>query len=318
MDVPATKKQRTRRWLYFTTNGIAVFETGTGQDKLPFFKVVASQHGDSPLTNVSKYIEWVKPHKRASMNLILGDSLYQMLQSDVPDVPEEEVESAIELKAADLISFDIDDALLDVIQLPSEAYRGRMRMAFIIACRKTPIRDWLMALVELGVQIKIIDVEITQLRNLAVFRQSVSQSGILHIKSSHSRLLLNYDSELVLSRAFDVGLSVLSAEKTIQDGELELTVTEPQQSDIELETLALEIRRSFDYYEAQLGLGTVNEILCLCHPEYRDVGAALAGKLGVRFNILAPEDFMRIATPEDIEPSDYLHVAGSAFREALA
>jgi MSHA biogenesis protein MshI len=308
-----------QQWLYITEKGLSLLETGMGKNALPYLDVKASIHADNPLESAAKHAQWVKTHSSKKINLLISSSLYQLLLSDVPDVPDDELESAIELKAADLISYDIDEAAIDVIQLPSQAYRGRMRMAFIIAMKKAPLRQWLTELIQCGVTVDIIDVEITTLRNLAVSHQNFNESGILHLQPNESRLLLNFDSELVLSRSFDIGLNNLISETTIDDGELELTVSENSQSEIQIESLVLEIRRSFDYYEAQLGLGAIAEMMFLCDEQFEQTVQEVAKRLGVRFVLLRPADFIQIRlSQEDLDPVHYFGLTGAVYREALA
>lgn len=302
-------------WLYITNRGLTLFAIGQAKSGLPFLNVLAIEKSDNAINASTQLSNWVKSKCKGKVNLLLHHSLYQQLLSDVPDVPEEELRSAIELKAADLLNYDIDDAVLDVIQLPSEAYRGRMRMAFIIASRKGPLRDWLMALASQGVAVDVIDVDSTVLRNLAISQQQYSESGIIHLKSTSSRLILNFNEEMVLSRSFDIGLSNLLSERVIDDDELEITVDDSTQSDIQIDSLVLEIRRSFDYYESQLGLGAIAEMMFLCDEQYEHIAHKVVQKLGVRFVMLKPSDFMTIQMPSnDLDPVTFYSLIGVAFR----
>jgi MSHA biogenesis protein MshI len=319
MSKKRTNKQKQQNWLHITNHGLTVFKTRNVAGKLPQIEIVAHQAVENPLQSAQAQVAWVSQHVKGRINLLLADSLYQLLLSDVPDVPEEEIESAIMFKAADLIQYDIEDAALDVIQLPSEAYRGRMKMAFIIATQKTYLRDWAMALIAKSIQIDIIDVEHTQLRNLALHLQNFNETGIFHIENTRGRLLLNYQGEMVLSRTFDSGLSTLLPETTVQDGELELTLPEDNQNDIQLESLVLEMRRSFDYYESQLGLGAVSEVQLLCLPEHLSLSSKLTEKLGMRFSPVNLADFMDFTSSDPaIEPTQVMAIAGTAFRGVLA
>lgn len=315
-----TKAQENKQqWLHFSDSGLCLFETGRGKDTLPYIDIRATSQCVSPLTQPDLHLDWVRQHAGKTLNILLSNSLYQLLLSDVPDVPEHEIRDAVELKAADLLSYDIDNALLDVILLPSEAYHGRMKMAFIIALQKSPLQQWLIGLIRIGIRVNIIDIEVTQLRNLSVFHQSVSESGILYLTSKHSRLLLNYDSEMVLSRAFEIGLSNLLKETTVQDGDLEITVDQNGQSEIQLETLVLEIRRSFDYYESQLGLGAITDLKLLCDARHEHLAEDLAQRLDVRFSLLRPEDFMHIRLSDtNLDPASFYGLAGTVYRGALA
>ncbi len=315
----AQKKFSKQTWLYMTPTGLTLVETGMGKNSLPYLQVIAQLNAENPLATPVKHVDWVKQHAPSKINLVLSHALYQLLLSDVPDVPADEMDDAIELKAADLLSYDIDDAVIDVIQLPTEAYRGRMRMAFIVAMRKSPLADWLKELILHSIKVNLIDIEITQLRNLAVFHQNINESGFMYLQPLQSRLLLTYNREMVLSRSFDIGLSSLVKETTVHDGELELTVTEDTQFEIQLESLVLEVRRSFDYYESQLGLGAISEMLFLCDEQHESLVTELASRLGVRILLLRPQDFIDIRLSDhNMDPVNYFNLTGLVYREALA
>jgi MSHA biogenesis protein MshI len=316
-----TKKSKytKQQWLYFTEHSLSLIETGLGSNSLPYLDVKASVRAANPLEAAAVHADWVQSKVSGKLNFLISNELCQLLLSDVPNVPDDEVESAIELKAADLISYDIDDAAMDIIQLPTEAYRGRMKMAFIIAMKKTPLAQWLTELIQRGIKVDIIDVEITTLRNLAVFHQNFNESGILHLQQASSRLVLNYNQEMVLSRSFDIGLAGMISETVVDDGELELTVTENSHSDIQLESLVLEVRRSFDYYESQLGLGSIAEMMFLCDEQHEHLAQEISKRLGVRFVMIRPSDFVQIKlSQEDLDPVHYFGLAGAIYREALA
>lgn len=315
----AARTSAKQQWLYITDSGLCLFETGQKNSALPYIDVRAVRQADQPLMHPNQHLAWIKEHCIGSrLNILLANSLYQLLLSDVPDVPDDEIRGAVELKAADLLRYDIDDALLDVILLPEQAYHGRMKMAFIIASQKPPLQKWLSELIKAGIRVNTIDVEITQLRNLSVYHQTANESGILHLTAKNSRLLLNYQSEMVLSRSFEVGLSSLLEDGTVQDGELELTVSQNKHSEIQLETLALEIRRSFDYYESQLGLGSPASIHLLCDSQHEHIAEELSERLGVRFSLIRPEDLMTIRLQNaDLDPVQYYALAGIVYRETL-
>lgn len=319
MNKQASFHPKKQCWLKIYSDLLTIFETGSHSDGLPYLKIIASLPADSPLNNPSTHIDWVKQNITTSqLNILIAEDLYQLLLSDVPDVPDSELDAAIELKAADLISYDLDDAILDVIRLPSEAYRGRMKMAFIVAMQKLPVQQWLVELIQKGVKVGVVDVSATQLRNFGLRTRNFPESGIFHLQPKKCRLVLNYQDEMVLSRTFETGLQdIVGAEQTVQEDELEITVDTDSQTTIQLESLALDVRRSFDYYESQLGLGAVAELNILCGADYVDVAKTLAGKLGVRFNIINPADYLHIfADEETVGSGNFYGLIGSVYREA--
>lgn len=303
-----------QHWVYLTDRGIGFATVAARPNAMPQLVRYDWHAEEDTLSKAAVLADWAADRARGRVNILLGEGYYQLLLVDVPDVPGGEIESALRLKAAELISYDIEDASIEVILLPSDAYRGRLRMAFIIAAQKSTLRDWGLELARRGLKLTCIDIDQLQLRNLAIRAQQRHQSGLLHLDQHQCRLELLYDNELVLSRQFDIGYQKLGYDP---GGEPELTLE--GQTDIQIESLTLELRRSFDYYEAQLGLGTVNNLQLLGWPGDTDLATSLSGKLGVRFKPLMPEDYVTLP-PEADEgvPEVLLPLLGTAFREDAA
>ncbi|TXR54299.1 hypothetical protein [Reinekea thalattae] len=321
MNISFKRRPKKQYWLKIEANNLVLFENGAYTGGLPYIKVLASIQAADALHSAAQYASWVKQHVSSTLNLLIAEDLYQLILSDMPDVPSTELASAMELKAAELLSYDIDDALIDIIQLPPEAYRSRTRMAFIIAMQKSPMEQWLSALVQVGIRVPVIDVAITQLRNFGLRVQNYSTSGLFHIEPNRSHLILNYNDEMVLSRTFDSGINDLDAiddlPKPVSSNEL--FIEEEAQSAIQLESLALDIRRSFDYYESQLGLGAIAELNILCRKDHQHLVESLATRLGVRCNFVDPSDYLHLSSSSAMKAADLdADLIGSAFREALS
>lgn len=312
------KKTKNQHWLYIDESSLSILVISQNKDSLPTMYVKAQLSVQTPLEQPLKYAAWVQQFVKGRLNILLAHSLYRLILSDIPDVPPAELRGAIEIKAEDLLPFPIDQASLDVIHLPPEIYRGRMRMAFIVAMQSPPLRDWLMQLVAAGIAVDVIDIEVTQLRNFAVYHQKYNSSGILHLRANKSLLLLHYNNEMVLCRDFDIGLSNVLADQVVHDGELELTVADETQSEIQIAALVLEIHRSFDYYESQLGLGVVAELQFICDASQEAFAQELERRLGNRFVIKRLADFMQLsAYGDDVNLNAYHSVAGLVYRGAL-
>ncbi|WP_394169943.1 hypothetical protein [Saccharospirillum alexandrii] len=303
---------RQQTWVYLTETGIGLLVLERSRQGIPQVKTSLWRSEDTPLLQAEQLADWVAKHSRGQLNLLLSDPAYQMLLVDVPDVPAAEMDAALRFKTAELISYDLDDASIDVILLPTEAYRGRLRMAFVIAAEKKPLADWAMAMARRGLRIECIDIDQLALRNTAIRTLERNQSGLLFMEADRCRLILLFNQEIVLSRQFEIGYSDLGL---AADGEQGLELE--GNSDIQLDSLSLEIRRSFDYYEAQLGLGAISDVALLGWPGDPAIGETLGTKLDTRFSLLHPEDF--IMTPTDSDwPVELTPALGAAFRETAA
>lgn len=293
-------------WLYLTPTGFGYARLRALAGQLPQWFPQAWQDQDDPLHQPERLADWLAQQTKGQVKILLGDGYYQLLLVDVPAVPAEEMEAALRLKAAELLHYDLDDASLEVILLPAQAYHGRTRMAFVVATRKEPLRRWALALAKHGLTLTSVDIDQLQLRNLALRASDQAQNGLLHLRADHCQLLLIYQDELVLSRRFDIGYHDLGA-----DAEGDALVLEGQ-TDIQRDSLVLELRRSFDYYESQLGLGSINQLQLTGWPGTSGMIDDLGNRLGLRFKPLQLTDF--IALPEAPLPETLLPLAGAAFR----
>ncbi|GGX45015.1 hypothetical protein [Saccharospirillum salsuginis] len=304
------RRNKRQQWIYLTEEGIGRASFQSSANAMPRLHRFDWKVESDAVNRPGELAGWAAEKASGPVNLLLGEGLYQMLMVDVPDVPAEEIESALRLKSADLISYDIEDATLDVILLPTDAYRGRLRMAFVIAAMKSPLRQWALELAKRGLTLNVIDVDQLQLRNLAIRSQQRHQSGLLHLGPDRCRLVLLYENELVLSRQFDIGYQSLG-----MSGPDEPALTLEGQDDIQLESLVLELRRSFDYYESQLGLGSIGEVSLIGWPGDVGLTASLGEKLGVRFQPLRAEDLILLPDPlEGVVPDPLIPMLGTAFR----
>jgi len=297
-------------WLYLTPTGFGFARLSAEKGALPQLHPQSWHAEDDPLQRADELVDWVTEHAKGSINLLLGEGYYQLLLVDVPEVPAGEMEAALRLKASELLHYDLDEASLEVILLPAQAYHGRTRMAFVIATHQQPLRQWALALAKRGLTLTEIDIDQLQLRNLALRASSQQQNGLLHLCPDHCQLLLIYQGELVLSRRFDIGYEDLGA-----DAEGDALVLEGQ-TDIQRDSLVLELRRSFDYYESQLGLGSIHQLNLTGWPGTNGMIDELGTKLGLNFIPLRLEDYIRL--PDKTLSDSLLPLAGTAFRGALS
>jgi len=175
-------------------------------------------------------------------NLVLSPDEYQLLQVESPDVPSQEQGAAIRWRIKDLIDFHIDDAVIDLINLPGGQASGQ-RSVQVIACRKSIIQRYVDQLHAANFALNTIDIAELSARNL--LRQQAEQKeaiALLNLWSEYARISLYLDNDLYLSRTSSIGLNTLAhifEDDNIDDAGLMV-----------VDSLALELQRTFDYYES--------------------------------------------------------------------
>ena len=139
-----------------------------------------------------------------------------------------------------MLDFNLDDAVTDVYDFPSDALRGRPEQLNVVVCRSAIIQEALKLISESGLTLESIDIVDLALRNVAV-RLSDDEhkaQAVLYLRNGAGMMVLVKNGDLYLSRHFDFSLQSLN---------------EPSQQDSVIQNLALEIQRSFDYFESQMG-----------------------------------------------------------------
>lgn len=175
-------------------------------------------------------------------NLVLSPDEYQLLQVESPDVPSQEQGAAIRWRIKDLIDFHIDDAVIDLIKLPGEQASNANSIQ-VVACRKSIVQRHVDQLHSAKLALSTIDIAELSARNL-LSQQAEQHEGLalLNLWGDYARISLYLNNNLYLSRSSSIGLNSLAhifENEHIDDASL-----------LVLDSLALELQRTFDYYES--------------------------------------------------------------------
>lgn len=239
---------------------------------------------------------WILPHEQ-----------YQLMLVDVPDVPEEEISDALRWRVKDLISFPLEEAAVDTFLLPAEAFHGRSRMAFAVVARREQVDPVADTFGLAGLRLDSVDVADTALRNLAAMTAQAPAMALLLAADNDSVLNATYHKELCLNRAISLGTQDLSEPQTTPDDDAGNLALESQ-SEMRLDSLGLELQRSFDYFETQMGLGHMTELRVLADtPLDPGVYQYLSDRFGLNAGPLSLADHMNV--PADATEADLAHHA---------
>ncbi len=203
--------------------------------------------------------------KGYSWNFTLNRGDYQLVQTDVPDVPDAEVENTLKLKASDLIHLPLSEAAIAVSRFPTEAYRGRLKMAYIIAAN----RPDLIAIQDQfglnGLKLSSIDILDMAMRNLALLVSDKPCYATFTLGMKKSSINCYFNGHMCLQRDIDI----TSVDLVIGTSDQHATSTSSQR-ELSLATLTLEVQRSLDYFESQLALGAIADILVVAPESLQD------------------------------------------------
>lgn len=297
--------------LEVSPDGISLVQITTSRDARPilnYLQYMPCDDAKQQAAVVSQMVEECQL-KGAICHLVLTPSDYELLLVDAPQVPEEELASAMRWRIKDLIDFPLEQAVVDVCPLPADAYRGRMNMVYVIVARSERIQYLVDLVSASGLSLDSIDITEIVLSNLAVLvEQGTRGIALLRLRSSRGLINLCQNNSLYLTRNIETGLGALTQES--EEG-LELDV------DIPLDKLALEIQRSLDYYESQLGKGSVDHILLMpLRYEMPELIEAFSSRLPVPIKIMDINQLMQVDIKFDKDSMVFcLAALGAALRQ---
>jgi len=183
--------------------------------------------------------------------LVLTSDLYRRINIEAPAVAENEISEAIRWKIAELIEFPLEKAVIDYYPTPPAQRANGNRMLEVIAGPCEPIKTLAQKCTKAGLQLKVIEIQETLLRNLAVLLPENKRGvAILHLMETAGMILIQKDAIIYLSRQFDTGYKKLGLDRR-HDEINEAAILEEN-------NLALEIQRSLDYVESYYGIPPIS------------------------------------------------------------
>lgn len=228
---------------------IALITPNKKKPSLVFVKQFYGADFDERIRNLKDFLLPKLP-KDCVCNLVLHPSYYRLLLVDSPDIPDdaprEELKETMKWRIKDLISESIENVVLDIIKLPSDAYEGRMNMIYVAVAPIQQIIVFVDTLIPLGIHPSNIDILELSASQICLKGFDFKSFACICIRDEGSFVNVIADSQLYLTRNIDISLETLHA---IADND--------QQAG---EQLLMEVQRSMDYYESQLGKGSINQL----------------------------------------------------------
>ena len=178
---------------------------------------------------------------------VLNRKDYNLHLVEAPEVDASELRSAVRWKIKDLLDMKIEEAAIDVFQVPEDAYRGR-EMVYVVAALNSKIKSIVNTVTESGLELAVIDIPELTMKNLSnSFVDDTNGTAFLDLRRNGSTMNITRNGELYLSRRINTQLApdVMASSdwESVKD------------------RLSLEIQRSLDYYESQMGQSPINKII---------------------------------------------------------
>src|SRR3989338_2370146 len=238
---------------------------------------------------------------------LLSPGEYQMLLVDTPNVPVNELKTAVRWKIKDNLTYHIDDATVDVLQIPaSKNGSDRVQSLYAIAASNETIRKCIALFEQAKIELNVIDIhEIAQRNIAALFEQGDQVLVVLAFDDNGGLTTFTAKGELLLARRIEITAGQL------QDAD---DHTRLQHRD----RVVLELQRSLDYFDRHYKHPPVSRVL-VCAPDDVALVKSLSADIGVKVERLELSQVMDIGKVPALADSEFaaraLPTLGAALRQ---
>jgi MSHA biogenesis protein MshI len=236
---------------------------------------------------------------------LLHPAQYQLLMVDAPNVPREELRAAIRWRVKDLLDYHIDDATMDVLDVPLEKDApAKSHYMYAVVAKNDIVREQVANFERADIALQVIDIVETAQRNIAQLYETANRGiGMLTFNGTGGIFTLSFEGELYLARRLDITWS-------------QLVSAAESQRQAYFERITVELQRSLDHFERQYQNIALSELLLGPMPE--DIGLLefLRSQLYLpvrQINLADALEFVGTGLSVD-QQWQLLHVLGAALR----
>ncbi|OGS75730.1 MAG: agglutinin biogenesis protein MshI [Gallionellales bacterium GWA2_55_18] len=236
---------------------------------------------------------------------LLAPSEYQMLMVETPNVPANELKTAVRWKIKDSLSYHVEDATIDVLPIPAgKSGSEKARSVYVIAASNITIKKHIALFEQAKINLGMIDIPEMAQRNIAsLFEQGDQALAMLAFDENGGLLTFTAGGELYLSRFMEINVGqLLDASESLRK----------QYRD----RVEFELQRSLDYFDSQFSYLTVDRVL-VCVPDNTGLVEFLAGKIDTKVERLDLSQVMDISAVPMLADSEFVARALPSLGAAL-
>jgi MSHA biogenesis protein MshI len=308
------------RWLKRASKQAGWMVVGLGEAALG---VVHAEVGRSGKPHLHQYAvravdEEAAGLKRASHDIGLGryecatllaPGEYQIVVVDAPNVPRDELKTAIRWRIKDLLDFHVDDVTIDVLDIPvPKDAPARNHTMYAVAARNDVLQARIKSFEEAAIPLSVIDIPETAQRNIAALYEESPPRAVaaLHFDPLGGLLTINFQTELYLTRRLDIPFE-------------EVASTDERMREETRTRVLLELQRSLDHFERQFRSIPIARLLLGPEPTETGLAEYLAANLGFPVQRIDLNDVLTVDGGR-IEPPlqwQLFHLIGASLRQEV-
>ncbi|MCJ8298540.1 MAG: hypothetical protein MJK13_06315 [Pseudomonadales bacterium] len=223
----------------------------------------------------------------ANCSLILSAHEYQMLLTEAPQVEPAEMCEALWWRVKDLVSFDLHNAQLDYLELPEDSDKNQGQKLYAVIADKSKVAAKIAWAEELGLKPTTVEIPETAILHLVSdLCSDVVGTSVLFLDAEQSLLMLMSETKMYLSR-------------TLKYNYLQ-----------RMEAIVLDLQRSMDYYESQMGKPPCLKVIVLPQQSHDTaIMQTLVENIGVAIETVDINDLVKTNGPLTIELQQHCLVA---------
>jgi MSHA biogenesis protein MshI len=241
---------------------------------------------------------------RMPVSTVLKPEDYQLALVEAPDVPPAELRAAMRWRLKETIDFRVEDAIIDVFDVPGQNRGGHGRMVYAVAARRSAVDRHAGALAG-TTALDVVDVPELCLRNLAALLPAAA-AGVALLYLGETAI------SIVLVRGRTFYFARQMAPQTASRPE-----SPPGPAAPDVESVVLELQRSLDYYERHFDQPPITRIaVSPAGPRAAELALELGRETGFEVATLDLNLLLHCATPvEAAAQASCLLAVGAALRE---
>ncbi len=280
-------------------------------------RVALCVHQALPDERDKSFAALVRQHGLGSARCVelLEVNSYQLLLVEAPNVTPAELKAAVRWRIKDLINFHIDDAVIDVFDIPSQNLSEQSKMMYVVVTRAALVQEHIALAKSAGLDLSVIDIPEMALRNItALFPEDSAGVALVHLTPQGGYIILTREGTLYLARKIELnfarlfsGLKAARPDEALPDDVRRL-----------LDNIVLEVQRSLDYYESNHSQPSITNLLFA--PLEQELPGAVnhvANSLGLKVKQIDLNEVLQCVTPlsQNLQAKCLLAV-GAALRDA--
>jgi len=233
-----------------------------------------------------------------SASIILSREEYQVLLTEMPEVGADEICEALWWKVKDLVAFEIENAQIDYIELPEDSAKHQVRKIYAVIADKSKVAAKVSLVEELGLNPVLVEVPETALLHIvSSLCSDLVGTSILYLDPEQSLLMLLSEGNMYLSR-------------TLQYNYFD-----------RMDAIALDIQRSMDYYESQMGKPPCTKVVVMpLQSDDSEIMQVLRENIGAEIESIDLNDIVTSATKLSIDAQQHclLALSGALYSDKKA